>query len=249
MSYRLPTCAIDELRIIINARYAHSFAESLRVTRRLIEITSGNRSSFGIMCIGQERMFGRMPLPGNLEGPSIDSPKTIEELGEKLELAEQKAVLAEFRKVQNGKIRDAMTAISEQLGNRPVYFQYYGNGMIAVLQKNGEWSPCLLRFQDAQTLSEERICSKNNKASKETYTVLTNALAEMIRVDKEEKERLRREETVSGGGVEGEESRVEPETESSDEMPDEGRWANTVDAPPPDPAYDIEWDDVDDVAF
>jgi len=247
MSYRLPTCEIEELRIVINARYADSFAESLRITRRLIEITSGNRSSFGIMCVGQDRYFGRMPLPGAIDGPSIDSPKTIDELGANLELAEQKAVVAEFRKIQNGKIRDAMSAISEQLGNKPVYFQYYGHGMIAVLQRDGEWAPCLLRFQDAQTIAEERVCSKINKASKETYTVLKNALAEMILRDTEEKERLRREETVGSG--EDEDVPVNTETEDSGEMPDDGRWADTPDAPPPDPAYDVEWDDVDHVSF
>ena len=246
MAYRLPSDESDNLRIAVNARYAESFSDALRTTRRYIEITEGNRSSFGVMAIGSERYFGRMPLPGALDGPSIENPKTIDELGDNLQLAEQKSVLAEFKKVQNGRIRDAMTAISQQLGDRPVYFQYYGHGLIAVLQKEGMWAPCLLRFQDATTIAEERVCAKVNKASRDTYSVLTNALAEMVRRhEEEEAERLRRVETDSSG-----EDADDNESENQSEVPeDEGRWADDSNYVPPDPAYDIEWDDIDNVSF
>jgi len=195
MAYRLSSSAKPNLLIQMDARHAESFRDAGVVAQRMMEITHGGRSMMGVLCQGKERLFGKMPLPGPVAGPLVESPSSLDGYGGSMTLIEQKAVVTAFRRVFAGSIRMAMSSLSGAFGDRTVYVAFHGLGAIAIVpEDDGSWSLAALRLEGARSMETERACAEVNRASLTTYSVIWRTISELQRRAEEERLRIEEEE-------------------------------------------------------
>lgn len=195
MAYRLSSTSKPNLLIQMDARHAESFRDAGVVAQRMMEITHGGRSMMGVLCQGKDRLFGKMPLPGPVTGPLVESPSSLDGYGGSMTLVEQKAVVTAFRRVFAGSIRMAMSSLSGAFEDRTVYVAFHGLGAIAIVpEEEGTWSLAALRLEGARTMETERACAEVNRASLSTYAVIWRTISELQRRAEEERLRLEEEE-------------------------------------------------------
>lgn len=223
MPYRLSASAKPNLLIQIDARYAEHFRDAATVAQRMMEITHGGRSMMGVLCQSKDRLFGKMPLPGPVNGPLVEAPASLDNYGSSMNLIEQKAVVTAFRRVFAGTIRMAMSSLSSAFEERTVYVAFQGGGAIAIVpEEEGTWSLAALRLEGARTMEIERACADVNRASLVTYAIIWRTLSELMR--KAEDERLRQEEEARQA-----EDRIgEDLLDGAENEPDPDAWRSSL---------------------